>query len=38
LIGALWAVVAALGLAIAGILVWPLRSLLHRLKRKGKAR
>lgn len=36
LIGALLGVVAAVGLAIAGILLWPVRSFLRRLKSKDK--
>ena len=33
-IGALWAVISAILLAIGGLLVWPIRALLRRIKHK----
>jgi membrane protein implicated in regulation of membrane protease activity len=35
MLGALWAVIAGIVLAIAGLLIWPIRALLRR--RKGPA-
>ncbi len=37
LLGALWAVLAAVILAIVGILVWPIRALLRRRRRSKEA-
>lgn len=37
LLGALWAVIAAIGAVLAGILIWPIRLLIRRCrKRCGK--
>lgn len=33
-LGALWAVISAIVLAIGGLLVWPIRALLHKRKLK----
>lgn len=33
---ALWAVIAAVGLAVVGLLIWPLRALFRRLKHRNE--
>jgi hypothetical protein len=37
MLGALWAVIAAFLLAIVGILLWPIRSLLRRIRRRKQS-
>jgi len=37
LVGALWAVVAAVVLAVVGILIWPIRLMLRRMRGKARA-
>ncbi|MEJ2717811.1 MAG: hypothetical protein P8182_11830 [Deltaproteobacteria bacterium] len=36
MLGALWAVIAAVALAVVGLLIWPLRALFRRLKHRNE--